>query len=102
MPLSLSVRAKLAGLSERFEEVGALLSDSEVLADRHRFEALSREFAELEPVTRGFERFKQLERELEESEALVSDGDAELRELAQEEAAVLGQRLLSLNRPCAR
>ena len=93
MSLSSSVRAKLADLSERFEEVGALLSDSEVLADRRRFEALSREFAELEPVTRNFERFKQLERELEESDALAKDGDAELRELAQEEVADLGQEI---------
>ena len=95
MPLSSSVRVKLTDLAERFEEVGALLSESEVLADRHRFEALSREFAELEPVARNFERCKRLERELEESEALTSDGDAELRELARAEAAALGREVVA-------
>ena len=93
MPLSSSVRAKLADLAERFEEVGTLLSEPEVLADRQRFEALSREYAELEPVARKFEHFGQLEGELRESESLAGDGDAELRELAQEEAAALGQKI---------
>ena len=89
MPLSSSVRAKLADLAERFEEVGALLSEPEVLADRSRFEALSREYAELEPVARKFEHFGQLEGELQESEDLADDGDAELRELAEQEATRL-------------
>ncbi len=41
---------KMAGLNDRFEEVSALLSDPDVMAERDKFTALSREFAELEPV----------------------------------------------------
>ena len=50
MSLSGSMTAKLSGLTDRFEEVSALLSDSEVMGDRNRFTALSKEFAEIEPV----------------------------------------------------
>ena len=35
-----SILAKLDTLNERYEEVGALLSDSETIADQDRFRAL--------------------------------------------------------------
>ena len=39
--------AKLGDLNDRFEEVSALLSDAETMADREKFTALSKEFAEI-------------------------------------------------------
>ena len=85
--------AKLTDLCNRFEEVAALLANAEVVADRARFAALSKEYAELQPVSSGFQRFKQLQEELKESKAFAQDSDAELRELAAEEAAELDQAL---------
>ena len=63
---------------------------SPTAADSRRCRGSSRSWSR---SPRNFERFKRLERELEESEALAKDGDAELRELAQEEAAGLGQEI---------
>ena len=93
MSLSSSMTAKLTDLCTRFDEVGALLASGEVVADRAQFTALSKEYAELQPVSRRFERFKQLQRDLAESAALADDGDAELRQLAAEEADELGRAL---------
>ena len=45
-----SILAKLELLKERYEEVGALLSDSEIISDQDKFRPLSKEYAELEPV----------------------------------------------------
>jgi peptide chain release factor 1 len=53
--------AKLESLRDRFEEVAALLSDAEVMSDRERFTALSKEYAEIEPVVGCYQRAAQLE-----------------------------------------
>ena len=45
-----SILQKLETLQERYVEVGALLSESEIISDQNRFRELSREYAELEPV----------------------------------------------------
>ena len=93
MPLSSTMTAKLTELCARFGEVEALLAKGEVVADRPQFTALSKEYAELEPLSRRFERFKRLERDLAESAALADEEDAELRKLAAEEADELRRAL---------
>ena len=85
MSLSDSMMAKLSDLTDRFEEVGALLSEQEVMADRERFTALSKEYAELEPVIQSFKRYQGLEEEAGEAEELAKDDDPEMRELAGED-----------------
>jgi peptide chain release factor 1 len=89
MQLSPSITAKLAALRDRFEEVNALLSDRDVVADRERFTALSREFSELEPVIHSFEHVQDLQAELSEARELAEDEDPEMRTLAHEDAARL-------------
>ena len=77
MALSNSMTAKLQDLTDRFEEVSALLANGEVVADRQQFANLSREFAELEPITRKFQRFLRLEKDSNESTALAKEEDDE-------------------------
>jgi peptide chain release factor 1 len=93
--LSESITAKLAGLTDRFEEVARLLADPEVMADREQFTALSREYAELEPVIACFRRHTELSAELADAESLTQDDDAELRALAEEDAERLAGALAS-------
>ena len=97
MELSTSMIAKLADLTDRFEEVSALLSDSETMSDRDKFTALSKEFAEIEPVVLCYQRVNKLNDDLEESSALLDDDDADLRELAEQEIAETKPQLESLN-----
>ena len=70
-----SLMSKLETLADRHEELGALLSDSDVIADQDRFRDLSREYAELEEVVRCFSRYRQVESDLEEARSLLDDGD---------------------------
>ena len=77
--------SKLETLADRHEELGALLSDSEVIADQDRFRDLSREYAELEDVVRCFARYRRVESDLEEARSLLDDGDPDVREMAEEE-----------------
>lgn len=87
MALTESMVYKLAGLNDRFEEVSALLSDPEVMADREKFAGLSREFAELEPVVLCYRDVQKLETDLEDSQAILAEDDAEMRALAEEDIA---------------
>jgi len=106
MPLSTSLAHKMASLNDRFEEVGALLSDPEVMAEREKFTSLSREFSEIEPVVLCYREVQQLEAEIEDLHALMEEEDPEMRALAEEDlqqtsAALeqLGGRLQTLLLP---
>ena len=86
-----SLRRKLEALAERHEEVGRLLADPGVLADNARFRALSKEYAQLEPVAAGLAQYQQARRDLEAAEAMRAD--PELRELAEDEIPAAQSRL---------
>ncbi|MFT4998520.1 MAG: peptide chain release factor 1 [Chitinophagales bacterium] len=83
--MKLSIVAKLEGLSERYEEIGALLSDPEVISEQNKFRALSMEYSEIEPVVQCFERYVSAQSDIEEAASLLKDGDADMREMAEEE-----------------
>jgi peptide chain release factor 1 len=80
-----SVIRKLEGLLERNEEVLALLSDASVICDQERFRALSKEYAQLEDVVKGFKAFQQAQADLATAKEMLEEEDAEIREMAQEE-----------------
>jgi len=97
MELSASMFAKLADLTDRFEEVSALLSDSETMSDRDKFTALSKEFAEIEPVVICYQQVNKLNEELEGNTALLEDDDPDMRELAEQEIAETKAQLSALH-----
>jgi len=78
-----SIRAKLENLSERLQEINALLSDADTIADQNKFRALSQEYAELNPVIQCFERYQQAVEDIETAQEMMSDPD--MKELAEEE-----------------
>ncbi len=80
-----SIISKLENLSERYEEIGMLLSDAEVIQDQNRFRELSREYAELKPVVDLFESYQQAINDREDALEMLNDGDADIKEMAQEE-----------------
>ncbi len=80
-----SVYQKLEALVERFEEVQALLSDPQTLADQDKFKTLSKEFKQLDVVTKAFNAFQESEGDFTEAESMLKDDDPEMREMGQEE-----------------
>ncbi len=85
MSLTDSMAAKLSGLTDRYDEVSALLADPEVMGNRDQFTALSKEYAEIEPVIACFRNYESLSSELEDARSLAQDDDPEMRELAEED-----------------
>ena len=80
-----SILHKLEHLLERYEEVGISLGDPDVIGDQKKFQAMSREYAELEPVVQQFRRYQQVLSNLDEASAMLKDADPDMREMAQEE-----------------
>ncbi len=80
-----SIRSKLENLSERLQEISALLSDPETIGDQNRFRALSQEYAELSPVAACFERYNRALEAIDGAKEMLNENDAEMKELAQEE-----------------
>ena len=82
-----SLLTKLETLADRHQEVEGLLGDAEVISDQNRFRDLSVEFAHLNDVVAQYQRWQQLQDELEGARQLLEDSDAEMRALANEEVA---------------
>jgi peptide chain release factor 1 len=87
--MNTALRERLHGLSERLEEVSALLADPTVIGSQDRFRSLSREYAELEPLVACYRRYQTADAGRREAEAMLDDGDPELRALAHDEVARL-------------
>jgi peptide chain release factor 1 len=83
---------RLDRLAERYEEVGALLSDPSVINDQNQFRKLSREHAELDPVVAALASYRQTQQQLSEAKVLLVDPD--FRELAEQEINEANERLL--------
>jgi len=78
---------KLEALCARHEEIAGLLADIEVINDQDRFRNLSMEYAQLEDVVKNFNTYKQVQDALASAQEMLSEGDTEIRELAEEEIA---------------
>ena len=88
-----SIRRRLEKSVERFEEVGALLADPEVIGTPGRFRDLSVEYARLEPTAARYREYRRLESERASAAEMAQAIDADLRELAEEELRTLATRL---------
>ena len=82
-----SLLTKLEALADRHQEVEALLGDAEVINDQNRFRELSVEFAHLNDVVAQYQRWQQLQVELDGAIQLLEDSDADIKALATEEVA---------------
>ncbi|WP_461535818.1 peptide chain release factor 1 [Spongorhabdus nitratireducens] len=92
-----SLLAKLDSLDARYEEVGALMSDPDVITDQNRFRSLSKEYAELEPVIKAFQEYQGVVADREEAEVMLKDSDPDLRAMAEEELQSSTGRLEELS-----
>ena len=91
-----SILAKLEKLSERYEELAALMSDAAVIAEQNLFRDYSKEYAELEPVVKSFEAYNEARADQEEAELMMKDSDPDMREMAKDELSDAKARIENL------
>ena len=92
-----SIRLKLENLKDRFDEIEALLSDAEIIADQNRFRDLSKEYAELEEVVKSFNRYQSVSENREQAREMEKDDDPDIREMAADEISSASEELEQLD-----
>ena len=78
-------------MADRYEELGGLLSDPEVVSDTKRFMALSKEEASLRETVAAYERYVEVTTGISDAEEMLSDAslDADEADMFKEELKAL-------------
>ena len=87
---------KLGEAEKRFNEIEAALSDASTVADLAKYTALMKEHRALLPVVEKYREYKKTASDLDGARELLDSGDAEMKELAQEEYRDAKERLAAL------
>jgi peptide chain release factor 1 len=88
---------KLDSLEERYEEMGNLIGDPEVMAELSRWQQYVKSHSELTGVVETYREYKRVTKEIKEAKTLLNEeSDGEMRELAQAELDELVQRKADL------
>lgn len=84
-----SLQQRLAQIAGRFEEIGMLLSQPEVMADQNQFRTLSQEYAQLDPLVSTWHARRAAQKTCESAQEILADAadDAEMASMAREELA---------------
>lgn len=89
--------SKLEHLVVRFEEVGTLISDPNVISDMKRYVKLNKEYSELQKIIDARNEYKDAYDSIEEAKNILdSESDSELRQLANEELSLYSNTLPEL------
>ena len=88
-----SIIEKLDTLSQRLQEIHAMLADPAVAADQNQYRKLSVEMSELSPIVERYQQWQQAQQDIESARQMLDDEDTEMREMAAEEVRDLEQSL---------
>jgi peptide chain release factor 1 len=88
---------KLQSLLERYQELGNLLADPEVVADQRKLRDYSKEYAHLEPLVEAYQNYQHLKQQQSETQELLKqESDEGLKSMAEEELTSLEEQLQQL------
>ena len=77
---------KLEWMLKRFEELTALISDPDVIADRDKWQQLVKEHSQMQGTIEFYKKYLELQKNIEECKEIISDGsDEDMTQLAKEE-----------------
>ncbi len=84
---------KLEAIKMRYEEVGKLIVDPDVIADMNRYVKLNKEYKDLEPIVEACNEYKNVLDNIESSREIIkTESDPEFKEMAQLELSELETR----------
>ncbi|MDR1742844.1 MAG: peptide chain release factor 1 [Dysgonamonadaceae bacterium] len=88
---------KLEHLVTRFNEVGTLITDPDVISDMKRFVKLNKEYSDLEKIVRARNEYKAVIDGIAEAKAILeNESDSDLRQLANEELTANTEKIPEL------
>lgn len=74
---------KLEAVEKRYEEIGKLISDPEIISNQPEWQKLMKEYSSMEDVVLKFKEYKKVKAQMEEANEMMND--EEMRELAEVE-----------------
>ena len=81
---------KLKGIADRFDEVGRLITEPDVINDMKRYVQLNKEYKELNKVVEFYHEYKNVLDNMESTRKILdTEKDEEMREMAKEEMDTL-------------
>ena len=83
---------KLQAIEERYDKLMALIADPAVQADQQEYRRHTRALSEIQPLVEQFREYKAVVEELAEARELAAGDDDDLRDLAEQELSILGER----------
>lgn len=85
---------KLAELETRYEELSNQMSDPDLIADQTEYTKVAKKQRDLEEVVSKYREWKQSNENLQQARLMLTEGDADMREMANEEIAELEPKLV--------
>ena len=83
---------KLQTIETRYDELMALVSDAAVQADPNQYRTHAKALSEIQPIVDQFREYKMVLAEITQTQELTESGDADMREMAEQELATLDTR----------
>lgn len=80
-----SIQTRLDQVQERMQEVAMLMAEPDAANDSQHFQTLSREYGQLEPVVSVYERWQQVNSDLQTAREMLDSNDAEMQAMARDE-----------------
>jgi len=91
-----SIKARLESVTERHEEIAALLGESDTINDQDKFRELSKEYSQLEPIVSAFANYQTISDNIANAREMEKDSDPDMREMAAEELPELLANLANI------
>ena len=89
-----SMQKKLAGLSDRIQELNTLLSSETITNDMDQYRKITKEHSDITPIVDEYHAYKKNEDNLNEAQSMLSD--PEMKEFAQEEIEQCKLKLVTI------
>jgi peptide chain release factor 1 len=83
---------KLSSVEAQYDDLMHRLGTVEVQSDPNEYKKSAKALSELEPLVQRYREYKTVEKDLEGVQEIIKGGDAEMRELAQEELKGLEEK----------
>jgi len=80
-----SIQTRLDQVQERMQEVAMLMAEPDAANDSQHFQALAREYGQLEPVVSVYQQWQQVHADLQTAHEMLAGNDAEMQAMARDE-----------------
>ncbi|WP_158787032.1 peptide chain release factor 1 [Granulicella sp. L46] len=84
---------RLDQLEARYEELGLQLSDPKIVNDQENYRKVAKQHRDMEPTVEKFRDYRKLRNAVADAKAMLTESDADMREMAQAELDELEPKL---------